>query len=154
RLIRCSRAGEIAMPPPSPPEHARSLERGAMTPARLGPYKLLAPIATRALTVTYRAEHEQLGRPALVKTLKPTVPVSSPFAMELEREASILARIRCEAFPDVLDFKRTETEMWMAIEDPGGHRLDEIARGAGRLAPDVATAIVLEIARGLGHAHA
>jgi len=125
----------------------------AMSPKRLGPYRLLETAATRALTVTYRAEHEGLGHRVLIKTLKPTVLVSSPFAQDLDREAKLLARVRHESIVQLFDFVRTDDRVWMVLEDVGGAPLSEVLAAAGRLPVDTAMAIALELARALGHAH-
>ena len=124
-----------------------------MTPTRLGPYRLLEPVSTRALTVTYRAEHEVLGHRVLVKTLKPTVLVSSPFAQDLDREAKLLARVHHESIITLHDFVRTADRVWMVLEDVGGAPLSEVIAAAGKLPVESAMAIGLELARALGHAH-
>jgi serine/threonine-protein kinase len=125
-----------------------------MKPEQLGPYRLGAVVETRAFTVTYRAEHVALGRRALIKALRPTVHVASSFAAELEREASLLARLDHDGVPQVYEIVRTADALGVAMEDPGGSRLSDVLAGAKRLDPLVATAIVLELARGLGASHA
>src|SRR5215470_5726108 len=124
-----------------------------MGPKRLGPYKLLETVATRALTVTYRAEHEVLGHRVLIKTLKPTVLVSSPFAQDLDREAKVLARVRHESIVTLHDFVRTGDSVWLVLEDVGGASLSDVIAAAGPLPVDTAAAIALELARPLGLAH-
>ncbi|WP_438027520.1 serine/threonine protein kinase [Sorangium sp. So ce233] len=120
---------------------------------QLGPYILREAVSTRALTVTYRAEHAELGRAALVKTLKPTVSAASAFAAGLEREAKILARIRHPNIIDIHDFQRDEDRIWLVLEPLSGPTLAALCARAGRLDEGAAAAIALEIARGLGHAH-
>lgn len=120
---------------------------------QLGPYILREAVSARALTVTYRAEHAELGRAALVKTLKPTVSAASAFAAGLEREAKILARIRHPNIIDIHDFQRDEDRIWLVLEPLSGPTLAELCARAGRLDEGAAAAIALEIARGLGHAH-
>ncbi|WP_437591258.1 serine/threonine protein kinase [Sorangium sp. So ce1000] len=120
---------------------------------QLGPYILREAVSTRALTVTYRAEHAGLGRAALIKTLKPTVSASSAFAAGLEREAKILARIRHPSIIDIHDFQRDDDRIWLVLEPLSGPTLAALRARAGRLDEGAAAAIALEIARGLGHAH-
>ncbi|WP_437678411.1 serine/threonine protein kinase [Sorangium sp. So ce131] len=120
---------------------------------QLGPYILREAVSARALTVTYRAEHAELGRAALVKTLKPTVSAASAFAAGLEREAKILARIRHPNIVDIHDFQRDEDRIWLVLEPLSGPTLAALCARAGRLEENAAAAIALEIARGLGHAH-
>ncbi|WP_437637040.1 serine/threonine protein kinase [Sorangium sp. So ce854] len=120
---------------------------------QLGPYLLREAVSARALTVTYRAEHAELGRAALVKTLKPTVSAASAFAAGLEREAKILARIRHPNIIDIHDFQRDDDRIWLVLEPLSGPTLAALRARAGRLDEGAAAAIALEIARGLGHAH-
>lgn len=120
---------------------------------RLGSYLLREVVSARALTVTYRAEHAELGRAALIKTLKPTVSASSAFAAGLEREAKILARIRHPNIVDIHDFQRDEERIWLVLEPLAGPTLAALRARAGSLEEGAAAAIALEIARGLGHAH-
>ncbi|WP_437969067.1 protein kinase [Sorangium sp. So ce260] len=120
---------------------------------QLGPYILREAVSARALTVTYRAEHVELGRAALIKTLKPTVSAASAFAAGLEREAKILARIRHPNIIDIHDFQRDEERIWLVLEPLSGPTLAALCARAGRLEEGAAAAIALEIARGLGHAH-
>jgi serine/threonine-protein kinase len=122
-------------------------------PSRLGPYVLLEPIARRPLTITYRAEHFELHRKVLIKTLKPTVSVASAFAEELEREAQILAGLHHESILELYDFVRSPDAMWLVLEDPGGFFLSELIAKTPQIDVDAAVAIAIEIARGLGHAH-
>jgi serine/threonine-protein kinase len=129
------------------------LRCAAVQKATLGPFRLLEPFVTRALTVTWRAEQEGLGRTVLVKTLKPTVAPSSPFSQELDREAKVLARIRHEGVIELYEFVRTDEHVYQVLEDVGGWSLAEVLERAGRLEPPVAAAIALELSRALGHAH-
>lgn len=120
---------------------------------QLGPYVLREAVSARALTVTYRAEHVELGRAALIKTLKPTVSAASAFAAGLEREAKILARIRHPNIIDIHDFQRDGDRIWLVLEPLAGPTLAALCARAGRLDQVTAAGIALEIARGLGHAH-
>jgi serine/threonine-protein kinase len=118
----------------------------------IGPYQIEATIATRAFTVTYRAAQPGLGRTVRLKTLKPTVAATSPYAAELSREAMILARLEHEAIVRLIDLSRADNTVRLVTEDPRGPTLEEVIK-SGPIAPDPAAAIALGIARGVGHAH-
>jgi serine/threonine-protein kinase len=124
-----------------------------MPPTRLGPYVLHETIARGALWTSYRAEHREIGRSVIIKTLKPNVSVTSPFASKLAREAKILGKLQNESIVTLFDFVRSSDAVWLALEDTRGFSLRELLQQAGPLSPDVAAAIALGIARGLGHAH-
>lgn len=110
-------------------------------------------VSRRAFCVTFRARHEELGRTVLIKALKPTVSVSSPFSQGLVREARVLSSIRHDSVVALYDFVRTADSMWLVLEDVRGHTLAEVMARARRLGTDAAAAIGLEVSRGLGHAH-
>ncbi len=121
-------------------------------PRAIGPYQIEETIATRAFTVTYRAAQAGLGRTVRIKTLKPTVAASSPYAAELSREAAILARLEHESIVRLFDFVRGEGTARLVTEDPRGPTLEQVI-ASGPVAPDAAAAIALGVARALGHAH-
>lgn len=132
---------------------APEVRRAAPMPTKIGPYALLETVTQRAFVVTYRARHEELGRTVLIKALKPTVAVSSPFARALEREAKTLAGLRHEGIVALYDFVRTPDAMWLVLEDVRGPSLAEVLARTKPLGVAPAAAIALEIARGLAHAH-
>lgn len=119
----------------------------------IGPFSIVETLATRAFTVTYRAEQRSVGRTVLVKTLKPTVSAESPYAADLEREAAVLGRLDHEAIPRLYDLVRTRETVYLVTEDLRGATLADVL-GAARLAIEPAAAIAIALARGVGHAHA
>ena len=121
-------------------------------PRAIGPYQIEETIATRAFTVTYRAAQAGLGRTVRIKTLKPTVAASSPYAAELSREAAILSRLEHESIVRLFDFVRAEGTARLVTEDPRGPTLEQVI-AFGPVAPDAAAAIALGMARAIGHAH-
>lgn len=124
-----------------------------MTTKSLGPYRLGEIVEARAVAVTYRAVHDQLGRPALVKTLKPTVSPASPLARALACEATALSAMAGEGAAAVYDFERTATALWFAVEAPEGERLRAVLGRAHKVSPAEALAVTLGVARALGAAH-
>ena len=118
----------------------------------IGPYQIEAVLATRAFTVTYRAAQAGLSRTVRIKTLKPTVAATSPYAAELSREAMILSHLEHESIVRLIDLVRADHTIRLVTEDPRGPTLEEIIK-SGPVAPDPAAAIALGIARGVGHAH-
>lgn len=162
--------------PPSPGATRFSLAKpagGALPPGpsalpkRVGPFTILERVASFPFTVTYRAEQRGLGRTVLVKTLKPSVSASSPFAVELEREAKILALFDHEGTPKLHDFVRAEDAVYLVLEDTRARPIEALlaswaaswtasgTAGGGKNAPDLdlAFAIFLGGARALAHVH-
>ncbi len=119
----------------------------------------------------YDALQEPLGRPVLVKALSPSILPSSPFAASLEREARVLASLDHPNVLRLLDFVRRGDRMWLVLEHVDGWELGEVfaelraaaqpSRNHAGTASDVpsalgataGTAIALEVARALAHAH-
>lgn len=123
---------------------------------RLGSYVLGEEIERRALTITCRAEHADMGRPAWIKMLKPTVSASSPYALELERQAQILGRLSHEGILRVYDLVRADDRIWLVLEEPPGVPLAEVVAKLPpphRLPVDVAVGIGVLVAGALAHAH-
>lgn len=118
----------------------------------IGPYAVLEQLEARAFTVTYRAEQRRVGRTVLIKALKPTVSVDSPFAADLEREAAVLGRLDHDGVVRLLDLGRAPDALYLVLEDARGVSLADVLR-AGPLDLDPAVGVALAVARALGHAH-
>ncbi len=124
-----------------------------MPQERFGSFRAIASIASGPLTEVVRCVQEPLGRFAAVKTLKPSISPSSPFAVAISREAHLLASLHHESIPRVLEFVQTDDTMWFAMELVDGPTLESLLAQAGKLEPTAAYAIALELARALAHAH-
>jgi serine/threonine-protein kinase len=124
--------------------------------ARFGPYRVREKLSEGAIAALYRAEHETLGRAALVKALKSTLAEGSPLGEALLREARVLGKLSHESIVRLFDMGHAGSGAWIALEEVRGPRLSElVARSAHkRLEPPAATAIALALASGLGHLHA
>lgn len=121
----------------------------------------------------YDALQEPLGRPVLVKALSASILPSSPFAAGLEREARTLSALDHPNVLRLLDFTRRGDRMWLVLEHVDGWELEQVLaagreskpRGSKRssaeehgahaaaLGAAAGTAIALEVARALEHAH-
>ncbi len=126
--------------------------RRELDPPAIGPHSILETVETRAFTVTYRAERKDLGRTVLVRTLRPAVPISSPYAAELSREAAILGRLEHPSIVRLYDFVHEPGALYLVLEDARGATLAALIQ-AGRVEVDAAAAIALALARALAHAH-
>lgn len=107
----------------------------------------------------FEARHKELGRMVWLKVLRPHVPLTSPFALRLEREAHFLARLGHPNVVSILDCVRRPPRLWLVLEAVDGWNLAEVlaalrrSRGGAGFETSGAVALVLQIARGLGHAH-
>jgi serine/threonine protein kinase len=122
-------------------------------PQRFGSFRVVSLLASGPLTEVYRCVQDTLHREATVKSLKRSLSTSSPFALSLSREARLLSSLRHDNIPRVLEFVDKPDEMWFAMELVDGVTLAQLLERSPRLDPTVATAVALEVARALAHAH-
>ena len=131
-----------------------------MSEADFEPYVPTRRLESGATSDLYEARHKELERLVWLKVLRPNVPLSSPFAARLEREAHFLARLVHPNVISILDCVRRPPRLWLVLEAVDGWTLAEVlnelrrARGGKGFEARGAAALVLQIARGLGHSHA
>jgi eukaryotic-like serine/threonine-protein kinase len=115
--------------------------------------EVLEEIEADSLTVLYRGTQPALGRPIFIKALNSSILPASPFAATLEREARLLALLEHASILKVYDLVKRDDRMWLVLEYLDGWPLRALLRKQGKLGAEAATAIALEVARGLAHAH-
>jgi eukaryotic-like serine/threonine-protein kinase len=116
-------------------------------------YRVLERLRSDSLSELCRAEQVDLGRRVLIRSLRPGVLPSSPFASRVEREAKLLAELDHVNIVRLYDFRRQEDAMWLVLEDALETSLDVLVQARGPLVPFVAAAIALQLCRALAHAH-
>lgn len=89
----------------------------------------------------------------IIKALRPTIAPTSPYAAPLVREAEILGRLHHQSVPLLYEVVRTESSIWLALEYIDGFTLEQALERAGRLEPQAALAIGIELAQALSHIH-
>jgi serine/threonine-protein kinase len=89
-----------------------------------------------------------------LKVLKSTIPPSSPFASQLEREAKVLAELSHPNIGLLHAFVKTETRMHLVLEYVDGFSLATLLKKKPETPPDAVAAVGAMVARGLAHAHA
>jgi hypothetical protein len=128
--------------------------------SRFEPYVVRRRLADGTTSELWLARHEQLGRDVWIKALAPCVPLGSSFARALEREATLLARLSHDNVQGVLGLVRDGGSTWVVLEAVDGWTLSEVLEAARRAAGDggldvrMATAVLLQLARGLSEVHA
>ncbi len=128
-----------------------------MSEVRLEGYRLEGALGSGAVSTIYRAVHEATGREVVLKALKASIPPTSSFAAQLEREARILAEMSHPNVVLLIDFKRAEHgtgRTFLVLERVDGFPLRELLRRKRALRVDVACSIACEVLSGLEHAHA
>jgi serine/threonine-protein kinase len=120
---------------------------------RLDGIRLLEHLSTENVTEIYAGIQEPLGRPAIVKLLRPNVLPTSPFALALEREARLLSELSHPYVQRLYEFRRNETRMWLVLERIEGHPLDQVLRRFNRISLPAAASIGVMVSAALRHCH-
>jgi len=120
---------------------------------RFGNYKTVSELGAGAIATVYLATQEPLARKVAIKALKSTIPPSSTFATQLEREARVLSGLSHPNIVLLLDYVKSETQMYLVLEYISGFSLSELLAKKPKLRPEMVAAIGAEVAQGLAHAH-
>ena len=119
-----------------------------------GSYGTLSELGSGAIATVYLATQEPLGRKVAIKALKATIPPTSTFAAQLEREARVLSSLAHPNIVILLDYVKTDAQMYLVLEYIPGFSLAEVLAKKSKLRPELVAAIGAEVAEGLAHAHA
>jgi len=121
--------------------------------ARLGPYEIVSPVGSGGMGEVYRARDVRLGREIALKIL-PAGFADDPDRMRrFEEEARTASRLNHPNVVTIHDVGREGGVAFIAMELVEGESLRERI-GRGPLPPREATEIAIQIAEGLGRAHA
>jgi len=120
---------------------------------RFGNYRTVSELGSGAIATVYLATQEPLGRNVAIKALKGTIPPSSTFATQLEREARVLSSLSHPNIVILLDYIKSESQMYLVLEYISGFSLSELLAKKPKLRPEIVAAIGVEVAEGLAHAH-
>ncbi len=103
--------------------------------------------------MVWRAEHVQLGTPAAVKLLDPTIAESAEALARFKREAQSAASLRCTNIVQIFDFGVDDNLPYIAMELLRGKSLSDKLRSEGRMTPAETAAVLSQVARATAWAH-
>jgi len=115
-------------------------------------YRLVERIGRGAHALVWRGEHTKLSTRVVVKLLDARATGESADRMRLEAQA--LARLSHPNLVTVVDAGFAEGRLYYVMEDVGGLPLAEALGASGRMTPEAAIALSLEVLEGLGYLHA
>ncbi|HQK20869.1 MAG TPA: protein kinase, partial [Polyangiaceae bacterium] len=116
---------------------------------QFGSCRVTNALASGHVTEVFRGVQHPLGREVAIKTLKPSIAPTSPFALSLEREARILSHLRHDNIARILDHGRDGHAMWFSMEYVDGLTLRQLLSRVEKLDVPCAVAIAVELARAL-----
>ncbi len=120
---------------------------------QFGRYVVTEEVGEGTIGVVYRARHQELGRDAAIKVLRPQVSRNAAAVAGMVAEASALARLDHPNIVALYDFVQEPDRTWLAEQWVDGVPLDTILAAHGRLTPEQSLGVVAGALSGLAHAH-
>ena len=118
-----------------------------------GRYELHRQLATGGSADVFLARDQLLNRPVAVKILNATLSEDEAFVERLRKEAQIVASLNHQNIVGVFDQGEQDGAPFIVMEYVDGRSLAEILRNEGRLHPDRAATIAVDVAAALDAAH-
>jgi serine/threonine protein kinase len=120
----------------------------------LGGFVVKKLLAAGGMGLVYEALHEQIGRRAAVKVLRPEVATDQEWSRRFLTEAQALASLKNKNLIEVLNFGKTpDGREFLMMEFLEGEALDHYIQRLGALTPAVALGITEQILNALSEAH-
>jgi serine/threonine-protein kinase len=116
-------------------------------------FRVIEELGSGSLSSVYKAIEEPLGRVVALKVLRSTIAPTSPFALQLEREARVLSGLCHPNIGLLYRFAKTDASMYLVLEFVDGYSLATLLKKKPTVPPDCVAAIGAAMARGLSHAH-
>jgi serine/threonine-protein kinase len=139
----------MSTPDPSP---ATSSGRGRLP--SLEKYELIEEIGHGGMATVYRARDPRLSRDVAVKIIHPHLRESKEVAHRFSVEAQAVAKLRHPNIVEVFDVSGpNDPEQYLVTELLHGRTLRKVLQERGKLPPEVAAALGIELLSALAHAH-
>lgn len=116
-------------------------------------YELHRQLATGGSADVFLARDQLLNRPVAVKVLNARLSADADFVARLRKEAQVVASLNHQNIVGVFDQGEQDGAPFIVMEYVEGRSLADILRGEGRLHPDRAATIAVDVAAALDAAH-
>ena len=116
-------------------------------------YELHRQLATGGTADVFLARDQLLNRPVAVKVLNATLSQDEAFVQRLRQEAQVVASLNHQNIVGVFDQGEQDGAPFIVMEYVDGQTLSEILRNEGRIDPDRAASIAIDVAAALDAAH-
>src|SRR6186713_3090977 len=126
----------------------------SLTPGtRLGAYEIVSPLGAGGMGEVYRARDSRLDREVAIKVLTESLAKDVTALARFEREAMSVARLSHPNILSIYEFAQDAGTAFVVMELVDGETL-RARLASGPLPPRKAIAYALQIAKGIGAAHA
>ena len=119
----------------------------------LGEYELLERLGRGTMGVVFLARHPARERPVAVKVLAPRLAKNEDYVRRFVREAQAAARLNHTNVIGALEVGDTGKYRYFVMEYVEGPTIADLLARGGAMAEERAVGIVIQVARGLDHAH-
>jgi serine/threonine kinase PknH len=125
-----------------------------MEQATFGPYRILELLGRGGMGEVYRAHDSETDRVVALKLLRAPLAVDEEYAARFQRECRSAARLNEAHVIPIHRFGEIDGRLYLDMRLVAGTDLGTWLRRHGPLAPDVAVAVVGQVAQALDAAHA
>ena len=116
-------------------------------------YRVRAWLGAGASASVYLAEDERLDRHVALKVLHPALASDAAFLKRFQSEARAAARLRHPHIVQVYDWGEDPAGVYVVLEYLAGGSLRQLLDSGASLTPEQVTAVGVQAAEGLAHAH-
>jgi eukaryotic-like serine/threonine-protein kinase len=120
----------------------------------MGRYRVERELGRGGMAKVYRGQDTVLGRTVAIKILAPQFADDQDFVHRFRREAQAAARISNQHLVSVFDTGSDDGVHFIVMEYVEGRTLADLIAGGGRIVPDRAIEIAIDVCRALEAAHA
>jgi eukaryotic-like serine/threonine-protein kinase len=120
----------------------------------MGRYRVEQELGRGGMAKVYRGQDTVLGRTVAIKILAPQFADDQDFVHRFRREAQAAARISNQNLVSVFDTGSDDGVHFIVMEYVDGRTLADLIAGGGRILPDRAIEIAIDVCRALEAAHA
>lgn len=120
----------------------------------MGRYRVEQELGRGGMAKVYRGQDTVLGRTVAIKILAPQFADDQDFVHRFRREAQAAARISNQHLVSVFDTGSDDGVHFIVMEYVDGRTLADLIAGGGRIMPDRAIEVAIDVCRALEAAHA
>ncbi len=118
-----------------------------------GRYEIIQRVGGGGMAVVYKAKDRLLGRYIAVKVMNPSLSNDEEYIQRFQREAKNAASLSHPNVVSLYDVGQEENIYYLVMEYIDGPSLKELIQQRGRIPPQEAIEIAIQIGEGLAHAH-